>query len=308
MQLTQKQFDSFDSSIIAMSSLDSSHCDSSKKASSLDDINQSFSIAISTHIIGCASDNINHRCTSYDNLRYMYIAMMKEGCWQEVFNAANELIVRYYESSSSHSISHCDTSTIDEDSVINISIAGNDDIIEFNRSKHPVIIIGSHSHCDVVIGNDDFTSRIAAVIYCDVRLKQILVVDVGCLNGIETISRSNKEMKLESSVDKDRRVMVFEATESIVMNCPPSICGNKIRINPLICRICMYKARSITFNCGHFVSCSNCASTLISNAKATNARLTCPICRNHQPADWCMMNTNINSRCETYRPHQFDST
>ncbi len=137
-----------------------------------------------------------------------------------------------------------------------------------------------NKECDVkLIKEHNGSSRLHAIVYfypnhyvpnvTDPNKGVILVVDVGSMEGIRTISRPSGKPKVDS-LPRNRNILIFEWNESAVLQ----LATEKIVLTPKTCIICLSEPRTKKFQCGHYLTCETCALRLFQQHSPT-----CPICR-----------------------------
>lgn len=137
--------------------------------------------------------------------------------------------------------------------------------------KGPIIVIGRKSQSDVKLDpNNDQFSRISAIIMF--FQKKTVVIDVGSLYGIKTLTRSNND-QLEHSISTERKPIVFDSSESFTLKFGSDDLDKELSsclIKPKLCGNCLTNVVNVKYTtCGHTITCLKCSKNL----------LCCPLCR-----------------------------
>lgn len=147
---------------------------------------------------------------------------------------------------------------------IDFTIACDTKLYEFNSMNNKFIMIGRKPGCDIMFRETSGSSRLHAMVMPLPQFGIYLVIDMGGLFGIITEKRSNSKW-CTASVPKNRNIIVLDWNEIAILK----LGIEKIAINPKECVVCFEKARTTTYDCGHYLTCDFC--TLKINA--------CPVCR-----------------------------
>lgn len=157
-------------------------------------------------------------------------------------------------------------------------------ILQSGGSSSPVTLrdimtVGVLQSCDLHLnapaghkdGEPTYASRVHCLLVPLPKYHQIAVVDVGCLYGIVTVSRSDADTKpLEKSSLHDRRALLFGYTEECVLK----LGQKQIAINPRSCLMCLNRPPTLQFNCGHTSCCNTCYE-----AMQLEKQEICPRCK-----------------------------
>jgi hypothetical protein len=118
--------------------------------------------------------------------------------------------------------------------------------------------------------HDTCISRICFVIIV-VPGKAIVVMDMGSISGIKTLSRQ-RDLPLVHSTEEERRFLYFSWGERAVLELAE---GRRFAFYPKECIVCMTEPRgAVVFQpCQHCVCCDGCAE------KIKQREMGCPVCR-----------------------------
>ena len=138
--------------------------------------------------------------------------------------------------------------------------------------KGPIIVIGRKSNSDVKLdSNNDQFSRISAIIMF--FQKKTVVIDVGSLYGIKTLTRTDNTKELEHSVSDIRKPIIFDSSESFTLKFGSDDLDRELStclIKPKLCGSCLTNVANVKYaTCGHSITCFKCSKNL----------LCCPLCR-----------------------------
>lgn len=140
----------------------------------------------------------------------------------------------------------------------------NDSLYSFT-AETTTILVGKHKGCDILLPQNNSTSRVAIVIYLSRQSSEIFIMDPGCLAGF---TLKVDDLPSETSKMKERCRRFCFWSSSVVLTHG----SDRIILQPKLCAICMERPKSFRLDCGHQCVCGICSGKVLKDGR-------CPLCR-----------------------------
>ena len=197
----------------------------------------------------------------------------------ELYNVYNEIFVKYeseplkvhevLRKSAEESVKAIRQSSLNPGE---IPPEGEDYVIKFDGktynfpSDKTFVTIGRWPNCDIPLSKmvDQTVSRVHLVLYISRASGEIAIVDPNGTFGYRV--KSQVEANLQDSKHKERKLVQFMKWEASAILQLGSKC---VTLNPKLCVVCQDVTRGVKFDCGHYITCTECSQQL----------KDCPTCR-----------------------------